>query len=556
MVTPRHDIQEAIFAAISRLPLVTILALFLPGFIVVSFYQVQMTHVVSGDLAAIADKTDLNRPDGREAQTAAILQARQDLTLGSRAVFLTLALALALSFVALAAVILRIINPMLRLAHCARALTDRSFDSEIPYKHRHDEVGAIARALVMIASESKERLALQVERDGAASDVEIERRRALNRMARSIETESAVSVAEIFGNMGRMSAEIADTVRIASNLGSTADKMAEAASSALSNAMGIEDAGELLGASIHEIRTLAAKANEVAMRAEASSTLAQSTIASLSQQASQIGNVVGLIGGIAGQTNLLALNATIEAARAGEAGRGFAVVPSEVKNLANQTAASTKQINRQIADICRCVEQAVGAVHQFGETIGEVSAICASVSDAVDQQRGATAKIVENVAATTSAANAVAELAFQVSNDAQSSTSQVATMDTTAADILEKVRGMRETLFAVIRSSAIDAESRRDPRIKVAKQGLVTLPGGATHRIGVIDVSMGGVAMAGMPPLAAGSEARLSIDGIASDASFVVCHATAARQNGSWKVPMPGPLAEWISNLQNSAKAA
>jgi methyl-accepting chemotaxis protein len=540
----------------SSMRLCAVLMLSVPGFIGVSLYQLQMTQDFSRDLAAVGVQAVPVSLAGHYPADGAMSKVQRDLSLWSQTLLWRLAFALALSCFAVVAVIVWLINPVLLLAQCGRALADGNFETVVPYAYRKDEWGAIAKALGMIPAENNERLALQGERAGAASDIEIERRRALNRMARMIETESAASVADIFGNMGRMSAEVADTVRIASNLGSTADKMAEAASSALSNAMGIEDAGEMLGASIHEIKTLAAKANEVALRAEASSTLAQSTIASLSQQASQIGNVVGLIGGIAGQTNLLALNATIEAARAGEAGRGFAVVASEVKNLAHQTAESTKQIKRQIADICRCVEQAVGAVHQFGETIGEVSAICVSVSDAVHQQQGATAKIVENVAATTAAASAVAELAFQVSSDAQSSTSQVASMDSMAADILDKVRSMRETLFAVIRSSAVAAELRRDSRIKVSKQGVVTLPNGQTHRIGVIDVSMGGVAMEGMPPLVEGSEAKLSIDGVAADVSFVVCNATAARQNGSWKVPIPGQLADWINDLQNPAEAA
>jgi len=80
---------------------------------------------------------------------------------------------------------------------------------------------------------------------------------------------------------------------------------------------------------------------EVARRAVSEAKATDATVRGLAEAASRIGDVVRLIGEIAGQTNLLALNATIEAARAGEAGKGFAVVASEVKNLAGQTARAT-----------------------------------------------------------------------------------------------------------------------------------------------------------------------------------------------------------------------
>ncbi|GJD55750.1 methyl-accepting chemotaxis protein [Methylobacterium dankookense] len=113
-------------------------------------------------------------------------------------------------------------------------------------------------------------------------------------------------------------------------------------------------------------------------------------VAGLSGQAAQIGDVVGLIQGIAGQTNLLALNATIEAARAGESGRGFAVVASEVKALAAQTAKATDQIRAQIAATQGATQQAVEAIGTIGTTIRSLDQASAAIAAAVEEQSAVT----------------------------------------------------------------------------------------------------------------------------------------------------------------------
>ncbi len=89
----------------------------------------------------------------------------------------------------------------------------------------------------------------------------------------------------------------------------------------------------------------------------------------LADKSGHIGTIVESITQIASQTNLLALNAAIESARAGEAGRGFAVVAEQVRNLAEQSAVSARQISELIADMRAGVAKAVEEMEEAGQAV-------------------------------------------------------------------------------------------------------------------------------------------------------------------------------------------
>ncbi|MBL8277477.1 MAG: hypothetical protein JNL93_12310 [Pelomonas sp.] len=93
---------------------------------------------------------------------------------------------------------------------------------------------------------------------------------------------------------------------------------------------------------------------------------------------SRIGEVIGVIDGIAFQTNILALNAAVEAARAGEQGRGFAVVASEVRALASRSAEAAKEVKSLIGSSMDQVEAGHGVV-------GRAQAMMTSIVDKAGQ---------------------------------------------------------------------------------------------------------------------------------------------------------------------------
>ncbi len=156
---------------------------------------------------------------------------------------------------------------------------------------------------------------------------------------------------------------------------------------------------EQLGTTVRNNADSARQANQLAQGASAVAAQGGevvgkvvTTMRGISDSSRKIGDIIGVIDGIAFQTNILALNAAVEAARAGEQGRGFAVVASEVRSLAQRSAQAAKEIKTLIGHSVEQVEQGTALVDQAGKTMGDIVGSIRRVSDIVAEITTATAE--------------------------------------------------------------------------------------------------------------------------------------------------------------------
>ncbi len=325
----------------------------------------------------------------------------------------------------------------------ARALADgdltRTFDID-----QSDEIGVLAKALNNMSSNLNKMFKELSQGVKLLSSSSTELSTASSQMLTGAENASDKS----------------NTVAAASEeMTSSMVSIAAASEQASTNIQMVAASAEEMSSTINEIAENTEQGRSITHDAVEKAENASKKVDQLGIAAKQIGKVTEAISEISEQTNLLALNATIEAARAGESGKGFAVVAAEIKDLAQQTTAATREIRESIEGIQNTTNDTVYEIEQITTVISDVNEIVGTIAAAVEEQSAATREIADNVNQAAQGTQEVnrnvvesSTVSESISRDIQeisrasteiaASSSQVNLSSTELSDLAEQINGM------------------------------------------------------------------------------------------------------------------
>ena len=252
----------------------------------------------------------------------------------------------------------RMATPIINIADVAQRVAKGDLTMNV-VKTSNDEVGYLQLAIGQMI----QNLSRMV---GNISGIAIQQASTSEELA-TITTQTSTTLTE----QQAISEQLATAMQ---EMGATASEVATSTtttSSAVDNIkIKIDDSSSKLDATYNSIVTMSEKIQQ-----------SEQSVKKVRSDFDQVVNILDVIKGIADQTNLLALNAAIEAARAGEQGRGFAVVADEVRQLAQRTQDSTKEIDNMIGII---MEGANSSVEVMASSVVQANSVQENAKAAIE----------------------------------------------------------------------------------------------------------------------------------------------------------------------------
>jgi methyl-accepting chemotaxis protein len=302
---------------------------------------------------------------------------------------------------------------------------------------RNANVGPLRVALRMVQRVAAGDLTVQTEKMDYAHTRRIAE--ALDEMVVNLRSlvygvvQGAQSVADTSAQIAHGNLDLSQrTEEQASTLEETAGSMEQLTSTVAQNAENARQASQL-----------AMEASEVARRGGQAVGQVVSTMTGISASSRRIGDIIGVIDGIAFQTNILALNAAVEAARAGEQGRGFAVVAAEVRNLAQRSAAAAREIKTLIGDSVGKVDAGTKQVDAAGKTMEEIVVAVKKVSDLIAEIAAASREQSAGIGQVNTAVAQMEQVVQQNASLVEEASAATESMKEQAASLLQAVSKFR-----------------------------------------------------------------------------------------------------------------
>lgn len=275
-----------------------------------------------------------------------------------------------------------ILEPLEQIENAAEAMSHGNLDIDVTYE-AEDELGKLAQSFRNTAASLKEvvedinQLLTEFAKgnfDAKSGNIEVYRGNFSEILSKLEETETGLS--QTISNVQESSNQVS----------AGADQLAQSAQGLAEGATDQAAALEELTSSVNEVAEHVAEntkstdrvhdqAKEVAIKADSGTAKMKELIESMkhiSDTTNDIQAVIGKIESIASQTNLLSLNASIEAARAGEAGKGFAVVAEQIKELAEESAASAEETRVMLTNSLNQVEIGSNVADQTSQFMAEM----------------------------------------------------------------------------------------------------------------------------------------------------------------------------------------
>jgi methyl-accepting chemotaxis protein len=329
----------------------------------------------------------------------------------------------------------RISRPLVKITEAVRAVARGDWKSEVTGVDRVDEVGDIARAVIVLQRSLQERDRLRS--DVAHAEGVKKRREALEDAIRRFDRIMRSVLLSVSNSVETMDETTPELARVSAVAEGEAVEAAFVSENTVSNVSSVRSATERLSAAISETVDGIRQAADVIALSNVAAQSASTSADDLTRTAGEIDAIMRLVADIAAHTNALALNATIQATRAASGSGNFAGVVSDIKTLSGRIGNANEDITRRLLAIRGATSDTVGSVRSMVQKLDIVLHQTRMIALAMERQDAVTREIAESMTAaaqgTINVSSSVERLKATI-GDARGASMKVVTKATDMAD--------------------------------------------------------------------------------------------------------------------------